>query len=131
MPYTDIRSLIGESEEQFVQAWKASLSAASDAYAHSLRSIWESIFEDLSRCAEQQCRGLPLDEATKLYVLTMPEDRSRDLFSSMKRLHSSASMNAEALRKLVKKYDKGAPARGDAFLTSTLLPELYSAHFMG
>jgi len=34
------------------------------------------------------------------------------------------------LRKLVKKFDKGASARGDDLLTATLFPELYSACFM-
>eukprot|EP00957_Ditylum_brightwellii_P153881 11712963-Ditylum_brightwellii.AAC.1 len=39
-------------------------------------------------------------------------------------------MNGEALRKLVKKYDKQATDRGDDILTTSLLPELYSAPVM-
>lgn len=59
----------------------------------------------------------------------MSEGRSRELFSIIKKLHSTAAMNCEGLRKLVKKFDKGALARGDDQLTSTLLHELYSASF--
>ena len=130
----DIRSLIGQSEDEFAQAWTESLKAASEAYAHHLRLIWKKIFDDvfgLSGIEWQESRGLPNDEAIQMYVRTMEEGQSRDLFTSMKRLHSSASMNAEALRKLVKKFDKGAVARGDNLLTPTLIPELYSAQFMG
>ena len=64
------------------------------------------------------------------YVATMSADQSRDLFATVKRLHSSAVMNAEALRKLAKKFDKRAVARGDSLLTSALLPQLYAAPFM-
>lgn len=64
-----------------------------------------------------------------MYVSYMDEDSSRELFSIIKKLHSTAAMNCEALRKLVKKFDKGALARGDDQLTSTLLYELYSASF--
>lgn len=133
VPYTDIRSLIGESQDQFGQAWQASLKSASDVYSRRLRLVWGTIFEDiftLSGVKEQKCRGLPHDEAIQIYVSTMPESRLKDLFTNMKRLHSSASMNAEALRKLVKKFDKGAVARGDTMLTPTLVPELFSAPFM-
>ncbi len=96
-----------------------------------MRALWDQIFDDLFRLSgrgEQQThRGLKLDEAVSLYVSTMDESRSRDLFTTMKKVYAAASMNFEALRKLVKKFDKGALARGDDMLTSKLLPELYSA----
>lgn len=133
VPYTDIRESIGQSEAQFEHAWQTSLKAASDDYTHRMRVLWELIFDDLVRKSgrdELELRGLPHDEAIQLHVSTMSESRSRDLFTSIKKTHSSASMNAEALRKLVKKFDKGATARGDDMLTSTLIPELYSATFM-
>lgn len=131
VPYTDIRETIGQSQAQFGHAWQASLKAASDDYTQRVRNLWVQIFDDLFRLSDQEGeqghRGLPPDDAIKLYVSSMKENRSRDLFSSMKKIHSSASMNAEALRKLVKKFDKSALARGDDMLTSILLPELYSA----
>ena len=54
------------------------------------------------RDAEQANRGLPPKQAIWLYVSTLDEKLSRDLFCSMKKIHSSASINVEALRKLVK-----------------------------
>ena len=98
-----------------------------------MRVLWAKVFEDLfmsSDKAEQLCRGLPLDKAISLYASTLDESRSRDLLTTIKRIHSAASMNVEAFRKLVKKFDKGAIARGDDMLTSTLIPELYSAPLM-
>eukprot|EP00579_Thalassiosira_antarctica_P014719 CAMPEP_0201942440 /NCGR_PEP_ID=MMETSP0903-20130614/49045_1 /ASSEMBLY_ACC=CAM_ASM_000552 /TAXON_ID=420261 /ORGANISM="Thalassiosira antarctica, Strain CCMP982" /LENGTH=498 /DNA_ID=CAMNT_0048484831 /DNA_START=48 /DNA_END=1541 /DNA_ORIENTATION=- len=133
VPYTDIRENIVQSQAHFSHAWRASLKAASDDYTHRVRLLWEQIFDGLFRLSgleEQEHRGLPHDDAIQLYVSTMSESRSRDLFTSIKKIHSSASMNTEALRKLVKKFDKGAVDRDDDMLTSTLIPELYSAPFM-
>ena len=118
---------------QFSHAWQTSLKAASDDYIHRVRVFWESVFDDLFRLSgreDNENRGLPCEEAIRLYVSSMKESRSRDLFTTLKKVHSCASMNVEALRKLVKKFDKGAVARGDDMLTSTLIPELYSSPLM-
>ena len=133
VPYADICESIGQTQVLFAHAWQTSLKAASDDYLHRVRVLWGKVFADLftsSDRAEQQCRGLPLDRAISLYVSTLDESRSRDLLTTIKRIHSAASMNVEAFRKLVKKFDKGAIARGDDMLTSTLIPELYSAPLM-
>jgi hypothetical protein len=79
---------------------------------------------------EQLCCGMQLDKAILLYVSTLDESRSRDLLMTIKRIHSTASMNVKAFRKLVKKFEKGAIARGDDMFTSTPIPELYSALLM-
>eukprot|EP00557_Chaetoceros_sp_GSL56_P001256 CAMPEP_0176491616 /NCGR_PEP_ID=MMETSP0200_2-20121128/8530_1 /TAXON_ID=947934 /ORGANISM="Chaetoceros sp., Strain GSL56" /LENGTH=451 /DNA_ID=CAMNT_0017889063 /DNA_START=620 /DNA_END=1975 /DNA_ORIENTATION=+ len=50
---------------------------------------------------------------------------SRDLLCFLKGIYSTASVNSEGLRKLVKKFDKQGPAS----LSSSLLPELYSSNF--
>lgn len=148
VPYTDIRECIGESQSSFTRAWRQSLKSASEDYVHRLRVLWEKIFDDLFRMSSSsstnngndnsvteqlnmhQCRGLPLDRAITLYVSTVEESKSRDMFTSIKRIHSLASMNIEALRKLVKKFDKSALARGDDMLTPTLIPKLYSSSIM-
>ena len=155
VPYTDIRECIGESQSSFTRAWRQSLKSASEDYVHRVRVLWEKIFDDLFRMSSSsssssssstnngkdnsttteqltmhQCRGLPLDRAITLYVSTVEESKSRDVFTSIKRIHSLASMNVEALRKLVKKFDKGALARGDDMLTPTLIPKLYSSSIM-
>lgn len=128
VPYMDIRATVGLSQAQFSHAWQISLKAASDDYIYQVRLLWKKIFDDLRE--EQNNRGLPSEEAIQLYASTMKEGRSRDLFTSVKKVHSSASMNVEALRKLVKKFDKGAMDRGDDMLTSNLIPELYSSPLM-
>jgi hypothetical protein len=133
VPYTDIRESIGQTQALFAHAWQASLKAASDDYLHRVRVLWEKVFDDLFKSSdrvEHLCRGMPLDKAISLYVSTLDDSRSRDLLTTIKRIHSAASMNVEAFRKLVKKFDKGAIARGDDMLTSTLIPELYSAPLM-
>lgn len=133
VPYKDIRGTIGESQQEFQISWAEALEAASDDYTNRIKSLWKQIFADLftlSRQDENMLRGLPHEDAVQLYLDTMGEKKSRDLLATIKKLHSNASMNLEALRKLVKKYDKQATARGDDILTTILLPELYSSAIM-
>ena len=133
VPYVDIRAAIGESQDTFQHLWLESLNAVSDDYSQRLRIVWEQIFSDLFRYSGQDqnsLRGLPHEDAVQLYILTMSEKRSRDLLAKFKQLHSNSTMNGEALRKLVKKYDKHARERGDDILTVSLLPLLYSAPVM-
>ncbi|KAL7546480.1 hypothetical protein ACHAWF_009814 [Thalassiosira exigua] len=131
VPYTDIRETIGQSREHFCHAWQMSLKSASDEYTSGVKYLWERVFHDLFRLTEgQEIRGMPLDGAIKLYVSTMDEKHSSNLFTILKKIHSSASINSEALRKLVKKFDKGAGARGEDILTTSLIPELYCSALM-
>lgn len=133
VPYKDIRGTIGESQQEFQISWTEALDAASDDYTNRIKSLWKQIFADLftlPRQDENILRGLPHEDAVQLYLDTMGEKKSRDLLATIKKLHSNASMNVEALRKLVKKYDKQATARGDDILTTILLPELYSSAIM-
>ncbi len=132
VPYRDIRGAIGEQEE-FQKLWLESLEAVSGDYTQRVKSLWRQIFSDLFRYSRQDqnvLRGLPHEDAVQLYLSTMSEKQSRDLLATMKRLYSNATMNGEALRKLVKKHDKQATERGDDILTTSLLPELYSAPVM-
>lgn len=103
--------------------------------SHRIKELWKRVFDDIlessafTKVVGDDYRGLQREEAIAIYVSSMGESRSRELFSIIKKLHSTAAMNCEGLRKLVKKFDKGALARGDDQLTSTLLHELYSASF--
>ena len=86
MPYTEIRETIGQSQATFVHAWQSSLKAASDDYTHRVRQLWENVFDDILRLSgrsEQDLRGLPHEEAVRLYVSTLEECRSRDLFPAL------------------------------------------------
>jgi glycerophosphoryl diester phosphodiesterase len=88
------------------------------------------VLEDISSSTlHEEYRGVQSDHAIELYAKSMGESRSGELFSMIKRLHNTAAMNTEALRKLVKKFDKGAEPRGDEVLSSTLLQELYCSSF--
>ncbi|KAL9189154.1 hypothetical protein ACHAXT_011644 [Thalassiosira profunda] len=78
VPYTEIRETIGQSQAQFVHAWQSSLKAASDDYTHRVRQLWENVFDDIVRLSgrsEQDLRGLPHEEAVRLYVSTLEECR--------------------------------------------------------
>ena len=133
VPYKKIRGTIGESQQEFQQSWMESLNAASVDYTQRVRDLWQMIFADLFRLSQRDVnvlRGLPHEDAVELYLATMSDKKSRDLLTTIKRLYSNASMNLEALRKLVKKYDKHCIARGDDILTNSLLPELYSSSVM-
>ena len=55
------------------------------------------------------------------------EDAARDLLVRLKQIYEVAYHNTEALRKLVKKYDKHVTA-SEAPLSPILLPLLYSAN---
>ena len=83
--------------------------------------------------SQDMLRGALPDDALQLYIAVVPLERARDTFSFMKTIHSTALINSEALRKLVKKFDK-MHYRGEAFdhmLSAKLLPEVYSSNFTG
>jgi len=99
-------------------------------------------------------RGALPDAALQLYVSSVPSSQAQELFSFLKDIHATALINAEALRKLVKKFDKLHNQRqkrnrkqtqqrqnhGNVekqqpqsyqydMLSPTLLPEVYSSNF--
>ena len=56
-------------------------------------------------------RGALPDAALQAYVGCAPPDMARHAFGLLKDVHATALLNAEALRKLVKKFDKRMAAR--------------------
>mmetsp|Transcript_29178 Transcript_29178/g.47885 ORF Transcript_29178/g.47885 Transcript_29178/m.47885 type:complete len:675 (-) Transcript_29178:426-2450(-) len=82
---------------------------------------------------EDAIRGALPDAALQMYVSSVPPERAQETFSFLKDIHSTALINAEALRKLVKKFDK-MRYKGDAhsyLLSAKLLPEVYASNFTG
>lgn len=71
------------------------------------------------------------DAALQLYVSAVPPSRAQSTFSFMKDIHATALINAEALRKLVKKFDKMHYKldRHSYLLSAKLLPEVYASNF--
>lgn len=128
VPYNQLRDKIYTCTtpgdvKSFELSWREALQKASDDFRESTNSCWSNVFESISKI--QNARGAPLESALKLYPPTMGVTASRDLLCFLKGISSTASLNSEGLRKLVKKFDK----QGSASLSAELLPELYSSNF--
>lgn len=82
---------------------------------------------------EDAIRGALPDAALQMYVGVVPPEMAHEMFAFLKDIHSTALINAEALRKLVKKFDKihhkGRPH--SSLLSVNLLPEVYASNFTG
>ena len=82
---------------------------------------------------EESIRGALPDAALQMYVSVVPPERAHETFSFLKDIHATALINAEALRKLVKKFDKMHYKldRHSYLLSAKLLPEVYASNFTG
>jgi len=110
-----------KNDEKFITTWRKVLEEASRDLNESTRSCWHKIFDAISSIP--QARGAPLVTALRLYIPTVGISHSHDMLNFLKGIHSAAQVNSEALRKLVKKYDKQA----DTSLSKLLLPDLYGS----
>eukprot|EP00979_Chaetoceros_neogracilis_P004972 scaffold848_cov236-Chaetoceros_neogracile.AAC.2 len=128
VPYNELRDDIyanasSNDSESFEIEWKNSLKKASDDFSESTTSCWSSIFEAIQNIPN--ARGATLESALRFFTPTVGISESRDLLVFLKRIYNTAALNSEALRKLVKKFDKQGPAS----LSAILLPELYTSNF--
>ena len=127
-------------DDNFQTRWYTALQSASDDFRDSTRQVWRIMYDAISSIP--QARGATLDVAVKLYASTSVVDisDSQDMLVSLKGIHSTACVNAEALRKLVKKFDKQQQQAHQQQqqqqnepnykpLSTVLLPELYTANF--
>ena len=82
---------------------------------------------------EEQIRGALPDAALQLYVNAVSPSRAQSTFTFLKDIHATALINAEALRKLVKKFDKMHYKldKHSYLLSAKLLPEVYASNFTG
>jgi len=108
----------------FEAAWREALRLATDDFQESTTSCWKTVFEAISSISN--ARGAGLEMALRLYTPTVGISPSQDLLVFLKGIYSAAAKNSEALRKLVKKFDKHI---GSIYLSDVLLPELYSSNF--
>ena len=140
VPYSTIRDEMTMKSNtamyatQFQEEWHASLELASSDFQTSTKQVWQTIYTAISPV--RQARGATLDVAVKLYATTVDITNSQDLLVLLKGIHSTACVNTEGLRKLVKKFDKQQQNEINSYdmksgppLSSTLLPELYTANF--
>jgi hypothetical protein len=87
----------------------------------------------ITNAAEDPCetsclepiRGALPDTALRFYLQKSNMDSCNELLNLVKQIYNTALTNAEALRKLVKKFDKQHKKR----LSFSLLPEVYGASF--
>eukprot|EP00560_Eucampia_antarctica_P004360 CAMPEP_0197841506 /NCGR_PEP_ID=MMETSP1437-20131217/46221_1 /TAXON_ID=49252 ORGANISM="Eucampia antarctica, Strain CCMP1452" /NCGR_SAMPLE_ID=MMETSP1437 /ASSEMBLY_ACC=CAM_ASM_001096 /LENGTH=523 /DNA_ID=CAMNT_0043451279 /DNA_START=78 /DNA_END=1649 /DNA_ORIENTATION=+ len=133
IPYNEVCDLIEISsvctKGSFSDKWRECIHLASTDFMESTRLMWSNIFKILLDSDAEESRGAPIDTALSLYVESVPLRESQDLLVSLKSIHSSAALNSEALRKLVKKYDKKVNnnSKSESSLTAVMLPELYSS----
>ena len=91
---------------------------------------------------DETIRGALPDAALQSYVMAVPSERAHETFSFLKDIHATALINAEALRKLVKKFDKkmqhltatttsNQQHASSYLLSAVLLPEVYASNFTG
>ena len=137
IPYNDLRDQVYhqsssetdvDDDHTFEKTWRKTLELACNDFRESTSSCWKNVFESIYE--EPNVRGATLNTALVLYTQTVAVSDSQDLLCFLKGIVSSAKLNSEGLRKLVKKFDKqGSPSSS---LSSTLLPELYcSSVFTG
>jgi glycerophosphoryl diester phosphodiesterase len=134
VPYNTIKGLIFAQQQddsasssctEFLNAWNAALSLAEDDFRLARKELWERIFQTVAAKCAPLLRGAHPGNALKAYVENSQPDQAQDTLARMNKLHAAASINTEALRKLVKKFDKYRDESQS--LSLTLLPALYTS----
>ncbi len=119
-----------DEETLFIDIWKSALKTADEDFTRARGEIWQKVFAEVAANddgADSMVRGAHPGNAIKFYVDLKNSEGSteaQELLSQMKLVYRAASVNSEALRKLVKKFDKHRQGRQ---LSSTLLPLLYTS----
>lgn len=130
VPYNDIRELTGADAALFLDGWNSSLERATMDFDRAMTQWWQMIFQGISHLEES--RGALPEVALRLYASIAEEEELQEVLSLTKQIHSTALTNAEALRKLVKKFDKEHAASDDGAierLSPMLLPKVYASNF--
>jgi hypothetical protein len=124
VPYNQIKTLIFENPDEFVTAWQSALKSAENNFRGDRSALWQTVFDKIATEADsEEVRGSHPGNALQLYVQNVHPDTARELHVEMRRILQTGQTNSEALRKLVKKFDKHH--RGH--LSTALLPELYTS----
>ncbi|KAL7504818.1 hypothetical protein ACHAXN_002368 [Cyclotella atomus] len=117
---------------RFQTEWRIALKRASIDFERAMKLFWSEVFTAISDSKDEDAiRGALPDAALQIYVSTVKSrEEAQELLSFLKDIHATALINAEALRKLVKKFDKlQMHKKGEHRLSGTLLPEVYSSNF--
>mmetsp|Transcript_7466 Transcript_7466/g.8653 ORF Transcript_7466/g.8653 Transcript_7466/m.8653 type:complete len:263 (+) Transcript_7466:81-869(+) len=117
------------SRDLFIENWKTCLNRATVDFQRAMTQIWSTVFDGIFKSNPAESRGALPDDALRFYIQSASENEVHELLAELCQIHAAALTNAEALRKLVKKYDKDAEKKSEQVLSSTLLPIVYSANF--
>jgi glycerophosphoryl diester phosphodiesterase len=133
VPYNDVKVLCAtcdDSPQDFEQKWRETLQTASQDFERVITEFWCTVFSTIA--AHEEARGALPGVAISLYLSIAGKDATRDLLVKLKHIHQAAYHNTEALRKLVKKFDKKHSILHNGKmepLGPRLLPLVYSANF--
>jgi len=125
---------------RFETEWRIALKRASADFERAMGLFWNEVFQGIIQHMEEDgeddaIRGALPDAALQLYVSVAPADEAQNLFNFLKDIHATALINAEALRKLTKKFDKHHIDKIRTIdnnvysLSAKLLPEVYASNF--
>lgn len=130
------QNVMDMTPSSFELAWREALQKSNSDFFESINSCWKSVFESISdKNNKNVMRGIELMDAIHVYTQMKDIVSSRDLLCFLKDTYNIAEMNYQALRKIVKKFDKkyymihgkSYNNNGGELLSSSLLPELYSS----
>lgn len=122
--YNHIKSFIFDNPKEFEKEWEKALISANETCLRGRKQIWKNVFNKISEVSDvAEVRGAHPGNALRHYVESVPPSVAHELLMKMREALQTSETNSEALRKLVKKYDKH---RGEG-LSRTLLPELYAS----
>jgi hypothetical protein len=90
---------------RFQTEWRIALKRASKDFERAMKLFWSTVFTavDAKNHEEEAVRGALPDAALQMYVAAVTLEEAMELLSFLKDIHATALINAEALRKLVKK----------------------------
>jgi hypothetical protein len=126
---------------RFETEWRIALKRASADFERAMGLFWTEVFQgiiqhkDEGEEGDDAIRGALPDAALQLYVTFAPADEAQNLFSFLKDIYATALINAEALRKLSKKFDKHHIDKlrmndiNVHSFSAKLLPEVYASNF--
>jgi glycerophosphoryl diester phosphodiesterase len=142
VPYNDVKVLCAtcddDSPQDFERKWRETLEHAARDFENVVSEFWSTVFGTIA--SHEEARGALPGVAISLYLSIAGKEATQELLVKLKHIHQAAYHNTEALRKLVKKFDKkhsivvSSPHNNHAtkrmeLLGPRLLPLVYSANF--
>jgi glycerophosphoryl diester phosphodiesterase len=123
VPYNELKHI--ESRDELEAVWRQQLDITSSEFDQAMRNVWNTVYARISN--NPQARGAPPSIALALYGEEVGTSETTEIMVRLKQIQEAAALNAEALRKLVKKHDKHSTREEQ--LSSTLIPLIYTSNF--